>query len=160
MSEQLHKLTEVLDTFGSDSMNWPGHCRDELLKFVSEDAAARQAYEEAVVLDDMLAMPPVPEASESLVAGIVAAVTADRENIATAQVVVLRQGNRYRDMLRQLTMASGLAASLLIGIFIGSNGVLDSTFDESLQIAQIIGTEDNAGEVDYLIGTTLVEDLL
>ena len=140
------EFERLLDVYGSDRTRWPAEARASAGQLVARDRAARRLLAEAEALDRALERAPLPTlAQEAAIAErIVAAARrtprivpptrteASRPDIPADNVVQLPAARGRPRWLTTRTafggVASALAASLALGVFLGlsnlSQGVL------------------------------------
>jgi hypothetical protein len=134
-----------LDRFGGDVARWPAAAAARYLPLVEADPAAARLLAEARALDRLLDRAPVPEAErrEALAQRIVAAARADgvpQASIPTPRDRVVAfpgpKAKPARRPARRDWQAAGLlAASLLLGIFVGVNGTFDGAISGLTNLA-------------------------
>lgn len=157
-------LERLLDVYGADRTRWPARERLRFASFISEDEAAQRLVAESTALDALLDRAPrASEARErALKERIVAAalrsaepqlavVSTDEENAMPRLPAWLRSARRAplsaRTRERREWPAAGLlAASLMIGVMLGSAGTFDGTVQE---VAEAAGFA-SAGETSQL----------
>jgi hypothetical protein len=169
-------LEHLLDVCGADRTRWPARERLRFASFISEDEEARRLVAESAALDALLDR--APSASEdrehALKERIVAAalrssetklavVTAGGEAPAMARVPTwLRGAPSARAHQRQEWPAAALlAASLVVGVMLGSAGTFDATMQ---QVAEATGIDTPAETSQLALGEDVFasseEDLL
>ena len=161
-------LEHLLDVCGADRTRWPARERLRFASFVSEDEEAQRLVAESAALDALLDR--APRASEdrehALKERIVAAalrssetklavVTAGGEAPALARLPSwLRGAPPARVRQRQEWPAAAmLAASLVVGVMLGSAGTFDSTMQ---RVAEATGVATAAERSQLALG----EDIL
>ena len=143
------RFRALSEAFGGDIERWPPAERESARAFAAHDAQAGAALAEARRLDRLMAMvPPAPEATPQLIDRIVAAAPLQSGGIVADNVIVLPRGARtaagtardpslvasssaaaspaagWQLKAGRLAGASGLlAASLLIGVWLGATGL-------------------------------------
>jgi len=172
-------LERLLDVYGADRTRWPARERLRFAGFISEDEAAQRMVAESAALDALLDR--APRASEdrerALKERIVAAalrtvepqlavVRTDEENAVPRLPAWLRSGRRAPSSTRarerrEWPAAGLLAASLMIGVMLGSAGTFDTTVQD---VAEATGFT-SVGETSQLaLGEDIIamadEDLL
>jgi hypothetical protein len=170
-------LQRLLDTYGADRTRWPARERLRFAGVVSEDKAAARLLAEAVALDRLLDRAPQATAGDldALKERIMS--TALRSSqprlkvvvseqvaqgaVAPAKVLPLRRPSLSR-RFGEWPAAAVLAASLVLGVMLGSAGTFTSTMQE---VAQATGLSEPATDSsqlalgDYIDGQ-VDEDLL
>jgi len=173
-------LERLLDVCGSDRTRWPARERLRFASLICEDKAAQRLVAESAALDALLDR--APRASEdrerALKERIVAAalrsaeprlavVTAGGEGTVVSRLPMwLRNTRRAASPARlrerkEWPTAALLAASLVVGIVLGSAGTFDTTVQEVAEVAGIA----SSGETSQLaLGEEMLamadEDLL
>lgn len=152
---EIEALGVLLDRYGADRTRWPAPDRLRVAPLLKESSEARRLLAEAAAFDRLLDLAPTvaAERQAALVDGIVAralrtpaaagpgvgvaAASSDRDHrpaspARAGDVTAVRSGRRAgRPMPRFGSSAAWpaaalLAASLVLGIFAGSNGLLPS----------------------------------
>ncbi|MGH6814960.1 MAG: hypothetical protein ACREC6_04590 [Hyphomicrobiaceae bacterium] len=111
----IERLRHVLDVCGADEARWPTHLRAPLRRLIEQNARARTLFRESKALDRLLAQAPPPSRAgeRELTERIVAAVARSSGRRARpAHRAVWRPG--------LWAASAALAASLLLGIFVGT----------------------------------------
>lgn len=136
----LQRLASVLEAYGADPARWPPGERTRLVALTAADAQAAKLVAEARALDRLLATPPARDraAEANLLEAIVARAEATpqpkAETVHGAEVIDLDDARdaRRQTPARQARMrpaagtwrAAGLlAASLLVGLYLGVSGI-------------------------------------
>jgi len=172
-------LERLLDVYGADRTRWPARERLRFASFISEDEAAQRLMAESAALDALLDR--APRASEdrerALKERIVAAalrstetklavVTGGGETAASRVPTWLRHARRAPSSAksherREWPAAALLAASLVVGIVLGSAGTFDTTVQE---VAEATGIATAAETSQLALGEEILamsdEDLL
>lgn len=130
----LADFERLLDIYGGDRTRWPADGRAAAAQLVSRDAKARRILAEAEALDRVLERAPLP--SLAVEAGLAERIVAAAQRsprivgsagemaaAATAGAGTPAQQQARRGRRADLRAAALLAASLLVGIFIGASGV-------------------------------------
>jgi hypothetical protein len=132
--ELLRQLEERLEVSGASLSRWPRDCRARLAAFIETDAKAARLLAEIQALDRVLARAPECAVRGALQAKICAAAAKLRQDgghAAAAIVVDFRDGSRRsRNGFGSGTIAARsfwggaalLAASLILGVYIGASG--------------------------------------
>jgi hypothetical protein len=176
-AEEREALVRLLDVCGADRTRWPARERLRFASFIAEDDDAKRLLKEAAALDDLLDRAPrVSEDRErALQERIVAAALRSVE--PKLEVIVGKGGesglaparSRWSTPSFAKSSARGewpaaalLAASLVVGVILGTNGTLDPAVQE---VAEVTGL--STGTVDgsrVALGEEMVafadEDLL
>ncbi|PLX44703.1 MAG: hypothetical protein C0605_02115 [Hyphomicrobiales bacterium] len=164
------RLRDVIAAYGGDPGRWPDDERDGLLTLLRGNAEAAAARDEARALDQVLDSAAAPPPSAALRAGILSvaapAAPAGTGTTSSAKVIPFRRPDRAGEgpaphhAAPRRTMwptAALLAASLLIGVWIGAAGIGGSLVSETLDFASLNSSADT---YDYDIGLSEAEGLL
>ena len=175
------RFAALVETYGGDIGRWPAAMQVAARARVAGDLPSARRIAEAQAFDRLLGLAPKTAASPDLVEKILAAATRQpqdskpREQAGVASdsnVIPLSRGTprRYEDSWRLgrggVAGAGGmLAASLMIGIWLGASGTAAPTFATAFQGRQGISDLDAMSEIvqsalslELLEGTE--EDLL
>ncbi len=145
----LAELEAVLETLGARPERWPPDRRARLMTLVDSDVRAAQAFSEAKALDRLLGMAPDGSAADAdLQARILAAAGHTPQAHRPLTIVGGVDGARGRSehasggsRQRRWQAAALLAASLLLGVFIGLSGSAIPV----LQDISIVAVAEGAG---------------
>jgi hypothetical protein len=167
--EDRRALERLLEIYGADRTRWPARERLRFATLVAEDAASRRLMAEASALDRLLDV--APKAS------------ADREHALKERIVAaaLRQGHPklavvargfestasgWRGWVRRAPASGGwaagglLAASLLVGVMLGSAGTFDTAVQQVAEVAGYSTTDtSHLAQSDGMVGSA-DEDVL
>jgi hypothetical protein len=165
-------LERHLEIYGADQARWPQAARVRFAPLLADDARARALLSEAAALDRLLEYAPVPRVcKERALRDRIVAVISNEGDAARTD----RSGARSTDLprRRQLSWTSPargwarwqaaalLAASLAIGVYLGSAGELTSEVE---LVAEAVGLETRADPYQLSLlddnGTLAGEDLL
>ncbi len=117
---KLAEFRKLLDRHGSRPEDWPAEKREELQRLCAEDPQARNLLAEAEALDALMRETAVPPAAPDLTARLLQRAVSATQN-AGAPAPPPQAANDNRQVMRWLA-AGWLAASLLIGIWLGLSG--------------------------------------
>jgi hypothetical protein len=131
--EMLRQLEERLEVSGASLSRWPKDCRARLAAFIETDAEAARLLAEIRALDRVLARAPECAVRSALEAEICAAAAKMRQDGGHAAAAIVDFGNgsrRSRNGIGSGTIvgravwggAALLAASLILGVYIGASG--------------------------------------
>lgn len=127
----LDGLEQVLERFGSDRTRWPAPVRRDFAGLLSRDADAQKRLREAEALDRLLDLAPQPAVKTQALADRILA-AAEKEMLAAkppkarvAWAIFGRRAPRVGEA--QWPAAALLAASLVLGAFVGVSGTFDTT---------------------------------
>jgi hypothetical protein len=160
----------LLEVYGSDRTRWPVEARASAGQLVARDLAARRLLSEAEALDRVLERAPLPSlaAESALAERIVAAARRSPRMVRTAKVdagaaAVAEPGNvialpRAPAAPRRLARsafggaAGVLAASLLLGIFIGNSSLSQSVLPaiEDMTGIRLTPASSTVAQIDLL----------
>lgn len=141
--EERQALEHLLEVYGADRTRWPARERLRIAGFVSEDGEARRMLAEAAALDRLLDLAPGAgkEREHALKERIVAAAlrTADKKLVAVPSppaestgrwVAWSRPALARAASPNSLPAAALLAASLVVGVLLGSAGTFESAMHD------------------------------
>jgi hypothetical protein len=162
-------LARLLEIHGADRTRWPARERLRFAGVISEDKAAEKLLAEAEALDRLLDKAPRASAAgiDALKERIMAAaLKAHEPHVAVIaggkNVVALPQVQRGRRPLTarfvEWPAAAVLAASLVLGVMLGTTGTVETTMQEMAQAAgfgsgtsdgeQVALGDDALGQID------------
>ena len=148
--KELDALERLLDVYGADRTRWPARERLQLASLITDEPEAQRLMAEAVALDRLLDVAPAArtEQEQGLTGRIVAAargqqhkpLSASQVSPAVSNIVKLPAWVRRPQIARAFgasdwPAAGLLAASLVLGVMLGSAGMLDSTMQEVAEVA-------------------------
>jgi hypothetical protein len=124
----LGALEQVLERFGSDRTRWPAPVRRDFAGLLASSAEAKARLREAEALDRLLDLAPEPEIdARALADRIVAAAAAERPAVVPPEARAAGAiGGRAAARRTEWPAAALLAASLVLGMFVGLNGAFDT----------------------------------
>jgi hypothetical protein len=146
-AEDREALERLLDIYGADRTRWPARERLRFAGVISEDKTAAHMLAEADALDRLLEQAPRASSAdvEALKERIMAAALRAKApqfavvaggKAAAGKVAAGRPAVVARFARGEWPAAAMLAASLVLGVVLGSTGSLDSTFQ---QVAEVTG---------------------
>lgn len=157
LSRELEAFQVLLDGHGAERTRWPAPQRLRFAGLLAESSEARRRLAEAEALDSLLARAPLPSPSRhaALVDRIVDAARAQGAPSAAA-VTVLHRPARRRPLVSGLPVlglpvsafrargpaAALLAASLLVGIFVGVTGAANPALQRFETLAGLAAAVD------------------
>jgi hypothetical protein len=165
-------LEHHLEIYGADQTRWPQAARERFARLLADDARARTLLSEAKALDRLLAHAPVSSTFKeralrdrivSVINNEGDAARTDRPAAHSIELARRRQLAWTRSTPRWAgwQAAALLAASLVIGVYLGSAGGLTS---EVQLVAEAVGLETPADPYQLSLldenGTLAGEDLL
>jgi hypothetical protein len=177
-AEERQALTRLLEVYGADRTRWPARERLQFAGLIADDKDAQRQLREAVALDDLLdrASSATEDREHALTERIMAAALRTGETklavVGGGGAARSVQSKRLGPAMARSRMASRqewpaaamLAASLFVGVLLGSAGTVNTTVQE---VAEVTGfaTGDVTGESSQIaFGDDLVafadEDLL
>jgi hypothetical protein len=146
-TEDREALERLLDIYGADRTRWPARERLRFAGVVSEDKAAARMLAEADALDRLLEQ--APRASSADVEALKERIMAAALRARAPQLAVVAGGKAASDKSpaarprfaarfsrAEWPAAAMLAASLVLGVMLGSTGTLDTTMQ---QVAEVTG---------------------
>jgi hypothetical protein len=140
-SDDLDALEQLLASHGSDRTRWPAPARLRFASLIASNGAAKRMLEEAEALDRLLELAPQPSAER--VAAAAARISALAARDEGHGISILRRAPRRAARAERAwsfsfgqggdgmgAIAAGLmAASLVVGAFAGSAGLLDRAIE-------------------------------
>lgn len=150
---ELAAFEEHLDAYGSRVEIWPEAARRRFEPLIAGNARARELLAEARALENLLDRAPLP-AKDRMVAladRIVSVATAEgREQVASAHVIDLAARRQARTVTRPAIwrVASALAASLLVGIYLGASPPVATAIEA---IAGAVGVQTDSDLTDLAV---------
>ncbi len=154
-TEDREALARLLDVYGADRTRWPARERLRFAGVVIEDKAAARLLGEAEALDRLLDR--APRVSEARIDAlkervVAAALRSDRPQLraiagskpepAKAWLGQMRRPGLSASF-REWPAAAVLAASLVLGVMLGSAGTFDTTMQQVASVAGISSASDN-----------------
>jgi hypothetical protein len=128
----LDKLEAALDTYGADRTRWPAPLRLSLSGLVAGNTDAQKMLRDAEAFDRLLDSAPQYDAARlgGLSDRIVAAVE-HQPRLVSSQARPARSGGSVWPAVRRHHgfAATALAASLVLGVFVGQLNMFNSTAD-------------------------------
>lgn len=153
----LEHLEWTLARFGADLERWPDEDRRALEPLIRSSSDASRMVEEARALDRLVDMAPSGVEGRDLVGRIVETARTDRDHL-DAQVIHLppRRNSGRPQWQKDWTWPSAalLAASLLLGLYIGATGLVDPAHTNGFDVAS---AEDSIASA--LPGFSFEEDI-
>jgi hypothetical protein len=160
-NDEMDALERLLASHGADRTRWPAPERLRFAPLLTASEQARRRLAEAAALDRLLDLAPESRTNRSALADrIVAAASAEA---ARPQVIRLPQRSKAgslfgsasafgREVMRSGQWAGGalLAASLVLGAFIGTSGVFNSAIQPlTVAAADETDTDADANQVAF-----------
>ena len=154
-SEEIRALERLLEVYGADRTRWPARERLRFVSLIAENPEAQRLVAETAALDRLLDQVATgnEERERALSERIMAAARVQqhepdrvREPASAASKIVklptwAKRPQIYGALSGNEWPAAGLlAASLVIGVMLGSAGTLDSTMQE---VAEVAGLSSN-----------------
>jgi hypothetical protein len=175
-AEDREALERLLDIYGADRTRWPARERLRFAGVDSDDTVAARMLAEAGALDRLLEQ--APRASGADIDALKERIVAAALRSGAPQLAVVAGGNagvakRSSAPTRgsafaarlghgQWPAAAMLAASLVLGVMVGSTGTLDNTLQEVADVAGFGSTASDSSQLalgDDIYGQ-MDEDLL
>lgn len=160
-TEDREALERLLDIYGADRTRWPARERLRFAGIVSEDKVAARILAQAGALDRLLEQ--APRASGADVEALKERIMAAALRSGAPQLAVVAAGKRGSAKVVSLAgrgapliarfargewpAAALLAASLVLGVMLGSAGTFNSTLQE---VAQVAGFDSTASDSSQL----------
>lgn len=171
----LERLVCVVDAYGAEELRWPPEDQRQLAALVAGDDRARQIMRDGQALDQILAQADLaageaPAGNAGLANRVMALVEEDGVRTAaqplqqSAEIVTLPVGRTPRAASVGVgapalspagwLSAAALAASLLLGVFVGASGYLEAATSSVSEIAglasssQTLQIGDGFGPID------------
>ncbi|MHA1573552.1 MAG: hypothetical protein ACTSX8_06120 [Alphaproteobacteria bacterium] len=148
--KELDALERLLDVYGADRTRWPARERLRFASLIADEPEAQRLMAEAVALDRLLDVAPAArkDQEQGLTGRIVAAARGQQHNPLSVSQVSPAVSNivKLPAWVRRPQIAGAfgasdwpaaglLAASLVLGVMLGSAGMLDSTMQEVAEVA-------------------------
>jgi len=168
----IERFKAVLDAYGGDAARWPANERAELLALLERDPIARAMHAEAEAVDRTLAAaahhhaPVGKDLLERVTDGALAAIAAQSSTAEPAPVISLDEHRQRRSFARprhnnHWQAAGLLAASLVLGVYLGATGVMAPAVDSFTQAAGLTNSSDTeTAELSFGAESPLEEELL
>jgi hypothetical protein len=159
-AEDRQALERLLEVYGAERTRWPARERLRFAGFIAEDEAAKRLVSEASALDALLDL--APRASEAHERALQERIVAAALRSSETKFAVVGGGGAapqfsLRSRLSSLTSGFGkapagrewpaaalLAASLALGVFLGSAGTFDSTVQRVADVAGLSASTDTS----------------
>lgn len=150
---ELTAFEEHLDVHGSRAESWPEEARRRFEPLIAGNARARELLAAARALEDLLDRAPLPspDRMRTLSDQIVSVAVAERhDQSAPAPVIDLAARRQARNIARPAfwRVASALAASLLVGIYLGASPPIASAIEA---IAGAVGVQTETENTDLAV---------
>jgi len=160
-------LEHLLDVCGADRTRWPARERLRFASFITQDGEAQRLVAESAALDALLDR--APRASEDRERALKERIVATALRTGETKLAIVTSNDapapprlpiwlraaspaRMRER-REWPAAAVLAASLVLGVMLGSAGTFDSTMQ---QVAEAAGIDSTAETSQLALG----EDML
>jgi hypothetical protein len=187
-AEERQALEHLLEVYGADRTRWPARERLRFASVIAEDAEAKRLLAEATALGSLLDL--APRASEARERALQERIVAKAVRTSDKKLAVVggrapdpaalrlpversatgrlsgRSSGRFADRfsgraLRDWPAAAVLAASLMIGVYLGSAGTLDTALQQAAEATGLTAVSDTSHVAlgEEIVGTT-EEDLL
>lgn len=129
----LERFRGILDIHGGDPARWPDEVRAEALQFSRTDPEGREALKSATSFDNMMDVWGVPEIPEDFTDRLMAGAG---DNLLDLEGHRKKRAGRFGDLSRIL-VPTALAASLALGVFLGTTGLSATIFGGSQNITVV-----------------------
>ena len=146
----LTRLKAVIDAYGACENRWPESERRDLAVLLAQNPEARRLHAEAWSLDQVLTSLPKPKARDGLRNDIMVYIRSsqDLETTTSGSQVIqfpkergVRNRGKLNGPLTQWWAASALAASFVLGVFLGASGTTGTSLDSILGLMRLPGAE-------------------
>ncbi len=142
--QHLARLKEVLDLFGADSLRWPQEERALLEEFVRENDDAKALVGQEQAFDQVLNFAPAGSLPSEVKSRLLKHVLQDKPG-AEAEIIPLNAGHygtlsQIQIKKQAWPVAALLAASLVLGLYLGAAGLTGTAFENMLGTPTV---EDN-----------------
>ena len=160
-AEDREALERLLEIYGADRTRWPARERLRFAGIVGDDQVAARMLAEAGALDRLLEQ--APRASVADIDALKERIVAAALRSGAPQLAVVAGGKASSGRVTpvqtrgpafaarfgrgQWPAAAMLAASLVLGVMLGSTGTLDATMQE---VAQVAGFDSTASDSSQL----------
>lgn len=151
---ELAAFEDNLDIHGSRTERWPEAARLRFEPLLERSARARELLAEARALDSVLDRAPLPDTqrmqalADRIVAMAAAEATTKRSAAPVIDLATRKRLRRPPAPAFRWKVASALAASLLVGIYLGSSPPATSAVEA---IASAVGVPADAGGLDLVL---------
>ena len=155
----LERLKSVLASYGANPSRWPDDERDELLSLLRGNEVAGRLRGEHHALDRALDSAKIRPPSDALRSNILKIAVPAIKTGQGGEVLPFPKPDRDRagHSFLNWPTAAVLAASLLIGVWIGAGDIGGTLISETLDIASL---ENYSDAYTYDIGLAEAEELL
>ncbi len=157
--KSLEKLAQLLERHGADAARWPDTGRAAMQTLIRTNPAAKALADEAAALERVLDAAPPLGGTKALESGILALISEPEDTRAGAQLIAFPEPGTTADhSAGRWGAAALLAASLLVGIWVGAGGYAESLVRAPLEAAGL----DMSDQISsyYVGGISPAEDLL
>jgi hypothetical protein len=157
--KSLKKLAQTLESCGAAPRRWPDDDRAALQALIRANPEARALLHEARALEQLLDTAPPVEGIRELESRILGSIDDVAARPAGDNLISFpRRAAPAQDRAGRWGVAAVLAASLLVGIWVGAGGYATSLVDAPLEAAGL----DMGNQVSsyYVSGISAEEDLL
>lgn len=168
-ANELSELINRLEISGADRTRWPAQERLRFAPLIAQSEEARRLVAEAAALDRLLDTMPAADTSKlgSLIDRIVAAAEAEGQPHAGSNVIPMsaarRAPTRSAPPVYQRSSwraAALLAASLFVGAFVGTSGLLNSAMPSLAQEFDVAEADATELVIDGNRSSLIEEDTL
>jgi hypothetical protein len=154
--EDRQALERLLAIYGADRTRWPARERLRFASVIAEDAVARRQFDEAAALDRVLDL--APRASEARVEAlksriVAAALSSSDKGLVRAtapqaggNVIPLTRRSTFKPTFSRAEWpaAAVLAASLVLGVMLGTYGTFDTAMQEVAAVTGYSSSTDSS----------------
>lgn len=149
----IQDFQQLLDTYGSDRARWPAAMREHVEVTLASDPRTKAILKEAMALDRLLDQAPRVsiDRERALAQRILAATKARPAAAAASNLIAFRRLNALLPVAVHRAAMAALAASLLLGIVVGTSGAGTSAV---AWLSDAAGFSDDEPELTALIEQT------
>lgn len=165
-ASEIEALAHRLEVSGADRTRWPAQERLRFAPLIAHDDAARRLVAEAAALDRVMDMAPALDGARlgPLIDRIVAAAAAEGQR-GDGNVLPFDRAGKAPYAARPAPHRNGnfqaaalLAASLVVGVFVGTSGLVDNAVPFRGEVT-VADADLDATEL-IIAGNRALEDLL
>lgn len=132
----LERFRGILDIHGGDPDRWPEDIRAEALHFSQKDPQARDALKAATSFDNMMDVWDVPDIPQDFTRRLMAKVGDNTLDFEVHRKNRNSRGVRIFEFSR-IAVPAALAASLALGVFLGTTGLTSAIFGDSQNVTVV-----------------------
>lgn len=159
-ASELEKLQDALDIYGADRTRWPARVRLQFAPLLSESGAAQRLLAEAAALDRLLSAAPTLDVKrQSALADRIAGLAASEPRTGQVISMPIRAKAQRRNFIEAAAL---LAASLVLGVMVGTSGVMTPAVTELAAVTGFADSSDALASYDdgEQLSSLLGEDVI